>query len=106
MLQFVLEARKLVRTVVTTKEESIDAEILEEKELWSLPKSIFAARAKRGPVQCNAKDFFDTPKVIFSCARSYCMSHCPLHVRVWYQAWPSPSTPQPECFLTGCGSDV
>ena len=37
-----------------------------EKEPWTLPKSVFAPRARRGPQQSDAKDYLDTPKVIES----------------------------------------
>eukprot|EP00892_Ulva_mutabilis_P009697 jgi/Ulvmu1/709/UM010_0081.1 len=65
-LQFVVEASTLVKTVVTTQQEDVEAPLLVEKEPWQLPKSIFASRAKRGPQQCDAKDYFDTPKVLDS----------------------------------------
>lgn len=65
-MQFVVEASTLVKTVVTTRQEDVEAPLLVEKEPWQLPKSIFAARAKRGPQQCDAKDYFDTPKVLDS----------------------------------------
>lgn len=64
--QFVVEASTLVKTVVTTRREDVEAPLAVEKEPWELPKSIFAARAKRGPQQCDAKDYFDTPRVLES----------------------------------------
>ena len=64
VLQFVIEARRLIRTVVTTREESVEAALPVEREAWALPKSIFAPRAKRGPQQSDAKDYVDTAKVI------------------------------------------
>lgn len=62
-LQFVLVAKTLVKTVVTTKKEDIEVAMPVEREPWQLPKSIFASRAKRGPQQCDAKDYFDTEKL-------------------------------------------
>lgn len=61
-----MEASTLVKTVVTTRQEDVEAPLAVEKEPWQLPKSIFAARAKRGPQQSDAKDYFDTPKVLES----------------------------------------
>lgn len=61
-----VEASTLVKTVVTTRQEDVEAPLAVEKEPWQLPKSIFAARAKRGPQQCDAKDYFDTQKVLES----------------------------------------
>jgi hypothetical protein len=65
-LQFVIEAKRLIRTVVTTRQEDVEVAMPMERDAWTLPKSIFAPRAKRGPQQCDAKDFFDTPKVVES----------------------------------------
>ena len=65
-VQFVVEASTLVKTVVTTRQEDVEAPLPVEKEPWELPKSIFAARAKRGPQQCDAKDYYDTPRVLES----------------------------------------
>lgn len=62
--QFVIEARRLIRTAITTREENVEVAIPVEREAWALPKSIFAPRAKRGPQQSDAKDYVDTPKVI------------------------------------------
>jgi hypothetical protein len=66
MVQFVLVAKKMTRTIVTSRQEDVEVAVPKEREPWLLPKSIFAARAKRGPQQCDAKDYFDTPKVLTS----------------------------------------
>jgi hypothetical protein len=65
-VQFVVVAKKVVKTIVTTKKEDIEVALAVEREPWQLPKSIFASRAKRGPQQCDAKDYFDTEKVFAS----------------------------------------
>ena len=62
-MQFVVVAKTLVKTIVTTKKEDIEVAMPVEREPWQLPKSIFASRAKRGPQQCDAKDYFDTDKL-------------------------------------------
>lgn len=62
-MQFVVLSKTLVKTIVTTKKEDIEVAMAVEREPWQLPKSIFASRAKRGPQQCDAKDYFDTDKL-------------------------------------------
>jgi hypothetical protein len=64
LLQFILAAEQLIRTEVTTREEDVEVAIPVEREAWTLSKSIFTPRAKRGPQQSDAKDYVDTPKVI------------------------------------------
>jgi hypothetical protein len=50
----VVEAKRLIRTVTTTRQEDVEVAPPVEKEAWQLPNSIFALRAKRGPMQCGA----------------------------------------------------
>ena len=64
--QVVIEAKRLIRTTVTTRQENVEVALPVEKEPWTLPKSVFAPRARRGPQQSDAKDYLDTPKVIES----------------------------------------
>ena len=63
-MQVTLVAKKVTQTRVTIHTEKIDVAYEEEKAQWTLPQSIFKPRAIRGPEQCDAKDYFDTPKVI------------------------------------------
>lgn len=62
-MQFVVVCKTLVKTIITTKREDIEVAMPVEREPWQLPKSIFASRAKRGPQQCDAKDYFDSEKL-------------------------------------------
>lgn len=57
-------AKQVIRTLVNVKTEKIDVLLPTEKEVWTLPVSIFKPRSLRGPDQADSRDFTDTPEVI------------------------------------------
>lgn len=63
-LQVLVVAKQVIRTLVNVKTEKIDVLLPTEKEVWTLPVSIFKPRSLRGPDQADSRDFTDTPEVI------------------------------------------
>ncbi|KAJ9524025.1 hypothetical protein QJQ45_022487, partial [Haematococcus lacustris] len=56
-LQLVIFAKKIIKTHTSTRVEAVEVKVVEEREPWTLPVSIFKPRLK----ECDARNFLDTP---------------------------------------------
>ncbi len=54
-----VQAKKIVKTVVSTRQEAVEVKMAEAREPWTLPNSIFKPRAK----EADARNYHDTPQV-------------------------------------------
>jgi hypothetical protein len=54
-----LQAKKIIKTQTQKRVEDIEVKVVEERDPWTLPVSIFKPRLK----ESDSRNFFDTPAV-------------------------------------------
>jgi len=59
-LQLIIQAKRIIKTQTQMYVEDIEVKVVEEREPWTLPMSIFKPRLK----ESDARNFFDTPAAL------------------------------------------